>query len=393
MTTPTEIEDTYTSGVYSKRAINIVKGQDATLWDEEGHSYIDCTSSLGVANIGYGRLEVAEALAIQARQLISCSELFYNTVRGQLLQRLAQVTPEHINNFFLCNSGTEAIEGALKIARLVTGRTGIVATLRGYHGRTMGALSTTWEPHYRTPFAPLIPGVKHIRYNDCSAAEAAITIDTAAVIIELIQGEGGVHVASNEFVETTARLCQQRGALLIIDEVQTGFGRTGRLFACEYYQMQPDILCMAKALAGGVPIGAIGLGPRVMESQRLSNGMHSSTFGGNPLACAAALVTLQILEREALAQRAAELGEMAMDSLQSLSSPLIKEVRGKGLLIGIELTVPVRPFLQALMQRNILALQAGPKVLRLLPPLVITKEQLSTVLETLRDLLTHEFRQ
>ncbi len=382
-----EIENTYTSGVYGKRGVAIVRGSGTLLWDAEGREYIDCTAGYGVANIGHGRVEIASALAEQAQRLITCPEIFYNDIRGRLLERLASLTPEGLDHIFLCNSGTEAVEGALKFARLATGRTGIIATLRSFHGRTMGALSATWEPHYREPFAPLLPGVTHIRYNNIEAAEAAITEETAAVIIELVQGEGGVHVADESYIRDLATLCHERGALLIVDEVQTGFGRTGTLFACEQYNLQPDILCLAKSIAGGVPMGAVCLGPRVMESGHVTKGVHGSTFGGNPLACAAALTTLDILEREALPQRAATLGAYALERLRAIHSPLIREVRGRGLLLGIELTRRAQPYLEALFARGILALQAGPNVIRMLPPLVIPEAQLEHVLTVVEEIL------
>jgi predicted acetylornithine/succinylornithine family transaminase/N-acetyl-ornithine/N-acetyl-lysine deacetylase len=389
-TTTIDLENTYTSGVFSKRPVVIVRGSGATLWDEEGREYIDCMAGHGVANIGHARPEIAAALAAQAQRLITCPESVYNDVRAHLLERLAHLTPEGLTHFFLCNSGAEAIEGAFKFARLATGRTGIVATLRGFHGRSMGALSATWEPHYREPFAPLIPGVTHIRYNNLEAAEKAITDDTAAVIIELVQGEGGVHVATAEYVQGVAALCRERGALLIVDEVQTGFGRTGLLFACERYGLRPDILCLAKALAGGVPMGAIALGPRVMENGRITKGAHGSTFGGNPLACAAALATLDILEQETLPERAAELGAYGLERLRALRSPLIREVRGQGLIIGIELTKRVQPYLETLSGRGVLALPAGPNVLRLLPPLVITHEQWERALGIIEEILCRQ---
>ena len=382
-----ELENTYTSGVYTKRPVVIERGSGALVWDDRGREYIDCAAGHGVANIGHGRPEIAAALAAQAQRIITCPEIVYNETRARLLERLAHLTPQGLTRIFLCNSGTEAVEGALKFARLATGRTGIVATLRGFHGRTLGALSTTWEPHYREPFAPLVPGVRHIRYNDLTAAEAAIDDQTAAVLIELVQGEGGVHIANEDYVEGLASLCRERGALLIVDEVQTGLGRTGRLFACEYYDLQPDILCLAKSLAGGVPVGAICLGPRVTQSDRISGGIHGSTFGGNPLACAAALATLDILEREALPERAATLGAYALARLRSLRSPLIREVRGRGLMLGIELNRRAQPYLEALLERGVLALPAGPNVIRLLPPLVITEEQLERVIDCLAEVL------
>ncbi len=385
-----DLENMYGSGVYSKRPVVIVRGSGASLWDAEGREYIDCTAGYGVANIGHGRPEIAAAIAAQAQRLITCPEIVYNDVRARLLERLAGLTPEGLSHIFLCNSGTEAVEGALKFARLATGRPGIVAALRSFHGRTMGALSTTWEPHYREPFAPLIPGITHLRYNDLAAAEAAINEQTAAVIIELVQGEGGVHVASEEYVQGLARLCGERGALLIVDEVQTGFGRTGRLFACNHYDLRPDILCLAKSLAGGIPMGAVCLGPRVMESGRITKGIHGSSFGGNPLACASALATLDILEQEALAERAATLGARALERLRTWHTPLIRAVRGRGLLLGIELSRHVQPYLEELLERGVLVLQAGPNVIRLLPPLVVTDEQLEHVLDILEEILVRQ---
>ncbi|MGZ6385712.1 MAG: [LysW]-lysine hydrolase [Ktedonobacteraceae bacterium] len=373
--------------MYSKRPIAIVRGSGALVWDVEGREYIDCTAGYGVANIGHARPEIAAAIAAQAQRLITCPEIFYNDIRARLLERLARLLPDGLDKIFLCNSGTEAVEGALKFARIATGRSEIVATFRGFHGRTMGALSTTWEPHYREPFSPLVPGVSHIRYNDLESADAAINEKTAAVIIELVQGEGGVHVACEEYIHNLASLCHERGVLLIVDEVQTGFGRTGRLFAYQHYDLQPDILCLAKSLAGGIPMGAICLGQRVIESGHIARGIHGSSFGGNPLACAAALATIDILEREALAERADALGQNALQRLRTLHSPLIREVRGKGLLLGIKLKRRVQPYLEALSERGVLALQAGSNVIRLLPPLVITEEQLERVLDVVEEVL------
>jgi predicted acetylornithine/succinylornithine family transaminase/N-acetyl-ornithine/N-acetyl-lysine deacetylase len=387
LSTTAELERTYTSGVYNKRPVEIVRGEGALLWDAAGRCYIDCTAGHGVANIGHGRREIAAALAAQAERLITCPESLYNDVRARLLARLAAITPPGLERFFLCNSGAEAVEGAIKFARLATGRPGIIATLRAFHGRTLGALSATWERSYREPFAPLLPGIKHVRYNDLAAVEQAIDEQTAAVLIELVQGEGGVHVADADYVRGLAALCHARNVLLIVDEVQTGCGRTGRFLACEHYELSPDLLCLAKGIAGGLPMGVIALGERVVASGRLTPGAHGSTFGGNPLVCAAALETLAIIEREQLARRAARLGAMAVERLQSLRSPLVREVRGLGLLIGIELRTRVQPYLEGLLERGVIALPAGPNVLRLLPPLVISEEQLTQALETIAEVL------
>ncbi|WP_069802943.1 [LysW]-lysine hydrolase [Thermogemmatispora onikobensis] len=382
-----DLERLHTSGVYNKRPVEIVRGEGALLWDARGRCYIDCAAGHGVANIGHGRAEIAAALAAQAQRLITCPESVYNDVRARLLERLAQLMPSGLQRFFLCNSGAEAVEGAIKFARLATGRPGIIATLRGFHGRTFGALSATWERSYREPFAPLVPEIRHVRYNDLAALERAIDDQTAAVLIELVQGEGGVHVADATYVRELARLCQERGILLIVDEVQTGCGRTGRFLACEHYGLQPDLLCLAKGIAGGLPMGVVALGERVIASGRLTPGTHGSTFGGNPLVCAAALETLDIIEREELAERAARLGQHALERLRALQSPLIREVRGLGLLLGVELRTRVQPYLEALLERGVLALPAGPNVIRLLPPLVISEEQLDQALDCLAEVL------
>ncbi len=372
-----EQEQRHTSGVYPKREVALVRGEGAWLWDEGGSAFLDCTSGHGVANLGHAHPAVAEAVAAQARRLVTCPEVFYNDQRAALLARLSERTPAGLTRFFLCNSGTEAVEGALKIARLHTGRAGIVATMRGFHGRTMGALSATWEPKYRAPFEPLLPGVRHVPFNNLEAAEAAIGEGTAAVLVEIVQGEGGVRPGSADYFQGLRRLCEERGALLIVDEVQTGFGRTGRWFACEHVGVTPDLMCLGKAMAGGVPMGAVAIAERVGT---LPVGSHGSTFGGNPLACAAALAALDAYEREGLIERAAEAGATLLAALRALECPLVREVRGLGLMVGIELKVRVTPLLQALMGHGVLALPAGPMVLRLLPPLVITDAELDTLL-------------
>ncbi len=287
---------------------------------------------------------------------------------------------------FLCNSGTEAIEAAIKFARLATGRSGVIACMRGFHGRTFGALSATWEKKYREPFEPLVPGFSHVPYNNLDALDAAVTSETAAVLLEIVQGEGGVNLGSAEFLQGAQRLCRERGAMLIIDEVQTGFGRTGRLFAHQHYGLQPDLVCLAKSIAGGMPMGAVLLGPRVGE---LPAQVHGSTFGGNPLACAAALATLDVIENSHLVERSAELGAWFLGKLQRIESPLIRDVRGLGLMVGIELKQKVTPYLQALMAEGVLALPAGLTVLRFLPPLVIEKQDLAVVAEKVELVLNH----
>jgi acetylornithine/LysW-gamma-L-lysine aminotransferase len=380
-----ELETKYASGLYTKRPVAIVRGEGARLWDSEGREYIDCVGGQGAANLGHANAAVAEALARQARTLISCPEMFYNDRRAELLDKLLGLAPAGLNRAYLSNSGTEAVEAALKFARLKTGRPGVVAAMRGFHGRTLGALSATWEKKYREPFEPLVPGFTHVAYNDLAALDAAVSEQTGAVLLEVVQGEGGVRPGTPEFLRRAQQLCRERGALFILDEVQTGFGRTGRMFACEHYGLQPDLLCLAKSLAGGVPMGATLFGDRVGT---LPSQVHGSTFGGNPLACAAALAALDVLTSEHLADRAAELGAWFLARLGSIQSPLVREVRGLGLMVGIELKHKVTPYLQALMGQGVLALPAGLTVMRFLPPLVITQADLAQVADRVQTVLS-----
>jgi len=380
-----ELEAKHGTGVYPKREVVIVRGLGAHVWDAEGNEYIDCAGGHGVAALGHSNPYVAAAIREQAGILITCPEIFHNDKRAQLMEKLATITPLGLDRFFLCNSGAEAVEAAFKFARMATGKPGIIATRNGFHGRTFGALSATWEPEYREPFAPLVPGFAHIPYDDLPAAEEAMGEDTAAVIVEIVQGEGGVRPGSPEYFQGLQRLCQEKGVLLIVDEVQTGFGRTGRMFACEHYSLAPDMLCMGKSIAGGVPMAALALGPRVQNIQPMS---HGSTFGGNPLACAASLAAIQYMEDYDLPKRAEELGNYLLGRLEALNLRIIREVRGLGLMVGLELRQRVTPYLRALMDKRVLALPAGRLVLRLLPPLVIEKEDLDRVVEAIEEVLT-----
>ena len=380
-----ETENRYTSGVYAKREINFVRGLGALLYDDAGNEYFDCACGQGVANLGHAHPAVAAAIAEQARTLITCPEMFYNPNRAMLLERLVGLAPDTIRHAFLCNSGTEAVEAALKFTRASSGRQEIVAAMRGFHGRTFGALSATWNKKYRAPFEPLVPGFRHVPYNNLDKLEQVVGNKTAAVILEVVQGESGVILGETEFLRGAQDLCRRNGALLVIDEVQTGFGRTGKMFALEHHRLEPDLICLAKSIAGGVPMGAVLIGERVGV---LESGSHSSTFGGNPLACAAALATLNALENERLVSRAAELGEYLLERLGRIDSPLVREVRGLGLMIGIETKQKVTPYLKELMERGVLALPAGLSVIRLLPPLVINRAQIDQVVEIITEVLT-----
>ena len=379
------LEDRHSSGVYSKRPLVIVRGRGARVWDAQGREYIDCIGGHGVANVGHCHPAIVEAIQEQAERLITCQESFYNDRRAELQAELVRIAPLGLERVFLCNSGTEAVEGAVKFARLVTGRSDIVAAKNSFHGRTMGALSATWRKEYREPFGPLVPGFSHVPYNDLAAMEEALHQDVAAVILEVVQGEGGVILGDGGYLQGVQTLCRERGALFILDEVQTGFGRTGRMFACEHHGLKPDLMCLAKGIAGGVPMGAIMIHRRLRE---LPKRAHGSTFGGNPLACAAALATIHAVEAEALPQRAEELGAQFLCRLRNIDSSLVREVRGLGLMVGIQLKRRAGPYLAALMERGVLALSAGPVVMRFLPPLVIGRDELEIVAQAVEEVLS-----
>ncbi len=376
-------EQRHSSGLYPKRPLAIVRGEGARLYDADGRSYIDCVGGQGAANLGHCHPAVVAAVQAQAATLLSCPEIFHNDQRAAYLRALTAALPFPAR-IFLCNSGAEAVEAALKFARLLTGRPRVVAAMRGFHGRTMGALSATWEPKYREPFTPLVPECAHVPYGDPEELAEAVGSTTAALLLEPVQGEGGVRPAPPGYLAAARRICDERGALLLIDEVQTGFGRTGRLFAIEHSGVQPDLLILAKSIAAGLPMGAVAIHER---HGSLPGGAHGSTFGGNPLLCAAAAAALQAYQDEALPRQAAEKGAWLVGRLRELRLPAVREVRGLGLLVGLELKARVQPTLQALLERGVLALPAGPNVLRLLPPLVISYDDLELVVAAIESTL------
>ena len=378
-----EAEQTWGLEVYPKRDLTLVRGSGAEVWDDRGRRYLDCVGGIGVASVGHANPAVARAIAEQARILVTCPGIFHNDRRAELLAKLVSIAPPGLTRAFLCNSGADAVEAALKFARMATGRVGIVAAMRGFHGRTMGALSATFRKDYREPFAPLVPGFSFVPFGDAAKLGAAVGAETAAVLLEPVQGEGGVRPAAPGYLEAVRAACDEAGAMLILDESQTGFCRTGRMFACERYGVEPDLLCLAKAIAGGVPMGAVlaanGLPPLV--------GKHGTTFGGNPLACAAALAAIGFMEDERLAERAEARGARFREHFSRRQPARVRAVRQLGLMIGIELRERCRPYLQRLMERGVLALPAGSTVIRLLPPLVITEPQIDEVVDALVTVL------
>ena len=379
---------TYESGVVPRRGETVmVAGEGCWMIDSKGQRYLDMTSSQGVAMLGYGHPVLTAAIQEQAGRMHACPNFFHNDTRAAFLEKLIEVTPPHLKRAFIGNSGSEAIDGAIKFARLATGRTGIIAARNSFHGRTVGALSLTWNPRYRRKFEPLLPGVSHIHFNDIEQLEAAVDDGTAAVVLEVIQAEGGVHEGSAEFLAATQRICRERGALLVIDEVQTGFGRTGRWFSFQHFDLAPDIIALAKGLGGGFPMGAVVYTDEIQES--LFAGAHGSTFGGNPLACAAGVAALSVYQ-DGLIEQAKRAGDRLRAALEAAigSRRVVREIRGKGLLIGIDLRTKAVPFLKTLMETHkVLALPAGSTVLRLLPPLIISDDEIELAVEAIASTL------
>ena len=381
-----DTENKHTSGVYAKQTLTIVRGQGASLFDVDGNEYLDCSSGHGVANLGHAHPKIAEALYKQANTLITLFETFPNDQRAALMEKITSLVPG-MDRVFFCNSGTEAVEAAFKFARISTGRKNFIAANRAFHGRTFGSLSATFNKKYREGFEPLLPGVSHVSYNNIEALDKAVNEETAAVILEVVQGEGGVHPASAEYIQAARRICDERSALLIVDEIQTGFGRTGKMFAVQHYSVTPDLLTCAKSLAGGVPMGAVLIGPNV---KNLTPGVHGSTFGGNPLSCAAANAALDVMREEDLSGQAAAKGAYLMEKLKAIQSPNIREIRGLGLMVGIEMKQKVTGYIKTLQEKKVIALNAGLTVIRLLPPLVITYEQIDRLVDILTEVLTQE---
>lgn len=383
-------ENRLMANVFAKRPVVITRGKGALVWDINGKEYIDCMGSYGVALLGHSHPKVVEAVCKQAETLISCHASLYNNKRTEFLQKLMGITPKGLNKAFLSNSGAESVECALKLARKFTGKTEIIAVMGAFHGKTMGALSATWDKKYRVPFQPLVPEFKHVPPDNLEKLSQAITDKTAAVLLEPIRGEGGVRIPPDGFLQGVREICDEKDVLLILDEVQTSFGRTGKLFACEHWGVTPDVMCLAKPFAGGLPIGITVAKEHIMSSLKV--GEHSSTFSGSPLVCAAACAAIDVLLEEKLAERAATLGGYFKAKLEELQNKykIVKEVRGLGLMIGVELRYDVLNIILNAMDRGVLILDAGRNVLRFLPPLVIEKEQIDKAIYVLDTVIGEE---
>jgi acetylornithine/LysW-gamma-L-lysine aminotransferase len=383
-------EDQYMGNLYQRFPVTIEKGKGAHVWDIKGKEYIDCMGGYGVAIVGHQNERVVKAIKDQVDKIITVHSSLYNKTREEFLKTLISLAPKGLSQVHLNNSGAEAVEAAIKFARKFTGKKGMVAMKGSYHGKSLGALSLTFNPKYKKAFEPLVEKVSFASYGDIESLREAIDDDTAFVILEPIQGESGIVVAPDGFLQEIRKLCDEKGILLIFDEIQAGLGRTGRLWACEHWNTVPDIMCLAKGIAGGVPMGATLVRPDILAA--ISKGEHSSTFGGNPLSCAAGIAALKAITEDGLIKNSEKMGKIFIEGLEKLKEnhPIIREVRGKGLMIGVELKFEVKDVLMNLIEKGVLMLYSGRNILRILPPLVITEEDITKVLQTMDIVLKEE---
>ena len=383
-------EDKFLGNLYQRFPVTVEKGLGAHVWDTNGKEYIDCMGGYGVALLGHQNKRVTDALKSQLDKIITVHSSLYNKTREEFLENLFKVAPKKLSQVHLNNSGAEAIEAAMKFARKFTGKPEMVAMNGSYHGKSLGALSITFNPKYRKSFKPLVEKVSFSPFGDIEKLRETVTDQTAFVILEPIQGESGIHVAPDGFLQDVRKLCDEKGILLIFDEIQAGLGRTGKMWAHQHWETEPDILCLAKGIAGGVPMGATLVRPDILAC--ISKGEHSSTFGGNPLSCAAGTATMQALTQDKLVENSANMGKLFRQGLEQLKEKhsVIREIRGKGLMIGVELKFEVRDILMEGIEKGLLLLYSGRNILRLLPPLVITEEDVTKSLEILDVLFTNE---
>ena len=384
------IETRFMANVFSKKPVVLTKGKGAIVWDINGKEYIDCSTSYGVALLGHCHPRVVAAVQAQAEQLITCHSGYYNDKRAEFVQKLVHLTPKDLDKVFLSNSGAESVECAIKVARKYTGKPEIIALMGGFHGKTMGALSATWDKKYREPFMPLVPEIKHVAPDNADKIRESISEKTAAVLMEPIRGEGGIRVPPDGYLQAVREICEEKNVLLIFDEVQTSFGRTGKLFACQHWDVTPDVMCLAKPFAGGLPIGITVAKENIMSAFKI--GEHSTTFSGSPLVCAAGCAAIDALIGENLVERAAEMGSYFKAQLERFKAKhkIVKEVRGLGLMLGIELRYDVLNVILKAAEKGVLVLDAGKTVVRLLPPLVINKEQIDRAINVLDEVLGEE---
>ena len=370
--------------LHASRGLTLVRGEGSYLWDDKDRRYLDLMTNYGVNLLGHAHALVTDAIKLQASQLTNAHQSFDTPARQDFLDALGALLPPPLSRISFGNSGAEAVEAALKYARVATGRIGIVATHRAYHGRTFGALSATADAKYRDPFAPMLEGVRHIPFDDLDALDKVLDDSIAAVIVEPIQGEGGIRVPADGYLRGIRERCDARGILLICDEIQTGF-RTGSPFAFTREDIVPDILCLSKSIANGLPVGVTITTEAV--SDRVPKGSHGSTFAGNPLVCAAGAATLRVLADEALHARAAQMGKRFQERVRELELPQVREVRGRGMMQAVELKKPVTAVIKSMQEHGVLVLPAGGTVIRFLPSILIQDAQLDEGMDVLAEAL------
>ncbi|MDD3753185.1 MAG: acetylornithine transaminase [Methanobacterium sp.] len=380
-----DLDKDYVMQTYGRQPLALKKGKGAVVWDVEGVPYIDCVAGIAVNNVGHAHPRVAEAISKQAHKLIHTSNIYYTEEQVRLAKQLVEISP-HQKAFF-CNSGAEANEGAIKLARKFTGKGDIIAMENSFHGRTITTITATGQHKYKKGFGPLPPGFNHVPYGDLEAVGDAITEKTAAVLVEPVQGEGGIIIPPQGYLDELKKICHENDVLLIFDEVQTGFGRTGEMFASQTFKVTPDITTLAKAIAGGFPMGAILASAEVGSA--FEPGDHAATFGGGPLACAAGLASIQTIQEEGLVVKSRENGIYFQNELKELFQEhgRVEDVRGVGLMLGIEMDMPCTQMVDTMRHQGVLVNCTAENVLRLVPPLVITREQLDNVTNHLDEVI------
>jgi acetylornithine/LysW-gamma-L-lysine aminotransferase len=385
-----ELEETFGASAFKKFPLTIVRGKGSLVWDIDGKEYIDFMSGIGVALVGHSNDSVVDAIREQAAKLITCHGTFYNDARAGFMERLVKVAPRGLGKALLTNSGTESVEAAIKLARRHTSKKKIISMKGAFHGKTYGSLSATWNKKYRDPFGPLLEGFEFAEYGDPQSLSQLVDSDTAAVLAEPIQGETGIIVPPPDYLRQVREICDRSGALLILDEIQTGLGRTGKMWASEHFGVVPDIMTISKGLGGGVPIGAAVARDEVAAS--LKGGEHTSTFAGNPLSCAAASAALDYITRNDLPSQARLKGEVMKSELSRIASAhkLVKEVRGLGLMLAMQTRVDIHSQLLSAEQKGVIFAYSGRDTFRFLPPLVIEEGQIARGLEVLERVIGEE---
>jgi len=385
-----ELEDRFGAQAFKKLPLTIVRGKGSLVWDSDGKEYIDFMTGYGVALVGHSNELVVAAIRDQAEKLITCHGTFYNDARAGFMERLVRVAPGGLGKALLTNTGTETVEAAIKLARRHTGRKKIVSMKGAFHGKTYGSLSATWNKRYRDPFGPLLEGFEFAEYGDPASLSQLVDNDTAAVLAEPIQGESGIIVPPPDYFKQVREICTQRGALLIFDEIQSGLGRTGKMWASEHWGVIPDIMTVSKALGGGVPIGAALARDDVAAS--LKGGEHTSTFAGNPLSCAAGSAVLDFITKNDLPGMARDKGAMMKAGLSKIASEhkLAKDVRGLGLMLALQTRVDIHSQLLSAESKGVIFGYSGRDTFRFLPALVIEESQISKGLEVLERVIGEE---